>query len=121
MIKKNLSYADYAKKSFQNYLLRKLLIIHMKTVTIQESVIAINKGGGQFEIKVLPKEVQFSSVDAICAMDINKDGILDIVLGGNEYEFKPQFSRLDTNYGSVLLGIKMELIHGLLTLNQVSS
>jgi hypothetical protein len=30
-----------------------------KTVTIQESVIAINKGGG-FEIKVLPKEVQFS-------------------------------------------------------------
>jgi hypothetical protein len=39
-------------------------------------------------------------------MDINKDGILDIVLGGNEYEFKPQFSRLDTNYGSVLLGNK---------------
>jgi hypothetical protein len=27
-----------------------------KTVTIQESN-AINKGGGQFEIKVLPKEV----------------------------------------------------------------
>jgi hypothetical protein len=39
-------------------------------------------------------------------MDVNKDGILDIVLGGNEYEFKPQFSRLDTNYGSVLLGNK---------------
>jgi hypothetical protein len=33
-------------------------------------------------------------------------------LGGNQYEFKPQFSRLDTNYGSVLLEIKMELIHG---------
>jgi hypothetical protein len=60
-----------------------------KTVTIQESV-TINKGGGQFEIKVLPKEVQ-PPVDAICAMDINKDGILDIVLGGNEYEFKPSF------------------------------
>jgi hypothetical protein len=29
-----------------------------KKATIQESVIAINKGGGQFEIKVL--EVQFS-------------------------------------------------------------
>jgi hypothetical protein len=86
----------------------------MKTVTIQESVITINKGGGQFE--VLKK---FNSpLDAICAMDINKDGILEY--SGNEYEFKPQFSRLDTNYGSVT-EIKMELIHGLLTLNQVSS
>jgi hypothetical protein len=93
----------------------------MKTVTIQESVITINKGGGQFEIKVLPKEVQFSSVDAICAMDINKDGILDIVLGGNEYEFKPQFSRLDTNYGSVLLGNKNGTYSWTPTLNQVSS
>jgi hypothetical protein len=37
---------------------------------------------------------------------VNKDGILDIVLGGNQYEFKPQFSRLDTNYGSVLIGNK---------------
>jgi hypothetical protein len=45
-------------------------------------------------------------------MDINKDGILDIVLG-NEYEFKPQFSRLDTNYVVCYLEIKMELIHGL--------
>jgi hypothetical protein len=80
--------------------------------------IAINKGGGQFEIKVLP-EVQFS-LDAICTMDVNKDGILDIVLGGNQYEFKPQFSRLDTNLVVCYLEIKMELIHGL-TLNQVSS
>jgi hypothetical protein len=54
-------------------------------------------------------------------MDVNKDGILDIVLGGNEYEFKPQFSRLDTNFGSVLLGNKNGTIHGLLTLNRVSS
>jgi hypothetical protein len=105
--KKNLSYADYAKKSFQELFAKEVVDNTIKkTVTIQESVIAINKGGGQFEIKVLPKEVQFSSVDAICTMDINKDGILDIVLGGNQYEFKPQFSRLDTNYGSVLIGSK---------------
>jgi hypothetical protein len=39
-------------------------------------------------------------------LDINKDGILDIVLGGNQYEFKPQFGRLDASHGSVLLGNK---------------
>ena len=37
-------------------------------------------------------------------MDVNNDGILDLILGGNQYEFKPQFSRLDSNYASVLLG-----------------
>jgi sporulation protein YlmC with PRC-barrel domain len=105
--KKNLSYADYAKKSFQELFAKEVVDnTIVKTATIQESVIAINKGNGKFEIKVLPKEVQFSSVDAICTIDINKDGILDIVLGGNQYEFKPQFSRLDTNYGSVLIGNK---------------
>jgi hypothetical protein len=72
--KKNLSYADYAKKSFQE-LFAKLLIIMIKKTVMTESVIAINKGGGQFEIKVLPKEVQFSS-GCHFAMDINKDGIL---------------------------------------------
>ena len=83
-----------------------MIIQYKKRLHIQESVIAINKGNGKFEIKVLPKEVQFSCVNTICTMDVNKDGILDLIFGGNQYEFKPQFSRLDANYGSVLLGNK---------------
>jgi hypothetical protein len=43
-------------------------------------------------------------VNAICPLDINNDGYIDLVLGGNQYEFKPQFTRLDSNFGSVLLG-----------------
>jgi hypothetical protein len=105
--KKNLSYADYAKKSFQELFVANVTNNSIqRMVNIQESVVAINKGSGNFQIKALPKEVQFSSVNTICAIDINKDGILDLILGGNQYEFKPQFSRLDANYGSVLLGNK---------------
>jgi hypothetical protein len=105
--KKNLSYADYSKKTFQELFTPAIVTNSIqKTVAIQESVIAINKGNGKFEIQVLPKEVQFSSVNTICAMDVNNDGILDLILGGNQYEFKPQFSRLDANFGSVLLGNK---------------
>jgi hypothetical protein len=103
--KKNLSYADYSKKSFQELFAQDVVDNSIqKTVTIQESVIAINKGNGKFDVKVLPKEVQFSCVNTICVLDVNKDGILDLIFGGNQYEFKPQFSRLDANYGSVLLG-----------------
>ncbi|MFV8341767.1 VCBS repeat-containing protein [Flavobacterium sp. XS2P39] len=105
--KKNLSYADYSKKTFQELFAKEVVENSIqKTVNIQESVIAINKGNGKFEIKALPKEVQFSCVNAICALDVNKDGFLDLILGGNQYEFKPQFSRLDASYGGVLLGSK---------------
>ncbi len=103
--KKNLSYADFSKKSFQEIFDKEVIDNAIqRQVTFQESAIAINKSNGDFEIKKLPKEVQFSSVNAICVMDVNHDGILDLVLGGNQFEFKPQFSRLDANYGSVLLG-----------------
>lgn len=105
--KKNLSYADYANKSVQEIFAQDVVGNSLqKTAVIQESVVAINKGNGQFEIKILPKEVQFSSVNTTCVVDVNKDGILDIILGGNQYEFKPQFGRLDANHGSVLLGSK---------------
>jgi enediyne biosynthesis protein E4 len=105
--KKNLSYGDYAKKSVQEIFSADVITNSLqKNVVIQESVIAINKGNGQFAIKLMPKEVQLSSVNTSCVMDVNKDGVLDIVLGGNKFEFKPQFGRLDANHGSVLLGSK---------------
>lgn len=105
--KKNLSYADYSKKTFQELFAKEVVDNSIqRTVNIQESVIAINKGNGKFEVTALPKEVQFSCVNTISTLDVNNDGILDLILGGNQYEFKPQFSRLDANYGSVLLGNK---------------
>ena len=105
--KKNLSYADYAKKSIQELFSQEIINNSiLRKATTQESMVAINKGNGKFDVQVLPKEVQFSSVNSICVYDINKDGILDLILGGNEYDFKPQFGRLDSNYGSVLLGNK---------------
>ena len=68
--KKNLSYADYAKKSFQEIFAQDVVDNSIqKTATIQQSVIAINKGNGNFQIKALPKEVQFSCVNAICVTD----------------------------------------------------
>ncbi len=105
--KKNLSYADYSKKTFQDLFEKEVIDNSIqKTVSIQESVIALNKGNGKFGIQLLPKEVEFSSVNAICTLDVNHDGYLDILLGGNQYEFKPQYTRLDSNYGSLLLGSK---------------
>ena len=67
------------------------------------SVIAINEGNGQFNIQKLPQAVQFSSVNAISCIDINGDGYIDLILGGNEFGFLPQLGRLDASFGHVLL------------------
>jgi hypothetical protein len=47
--------------------------------------------------------IQLSSVNAIHCMDINNDGKIDIVSGGNQFDFLPQLERLDASMGDVLI------------------
>jgi hypothetical protein len=102
--KENLNYEIYAKKSFQE-LFKKELVAQatMKLYNYTSSVIAWGKGGGQFEVQRLPNEVQFSSLNAMVSTDVNGDGKTDLVMGGNQFGFLPQFGRLDANYGLVLI------------------
>ena len=51
----------------------------------------------------MPEEIQFSSVKSILFTDVNNDGIVDVILGGNEFNFQPQLGRLDASTGDVLL------------------
>ncbi|MBU2525631.1 MAG: VCBS repeat-containing protein [Bacteroidetes bacterium] len=103
--KQNIIYSAYAQKSigevFPKNILDKAI---QKTQNFSQSVVAMNLGNGQFEMIALPDAVQFANVSAIAIADLNKDGILDLITGGNLYENRPQFGRLDTNYGSVLIG-----------------
>lgn len=102
--KQNLKFSEYATKRITDLFEPKILENSiLKTVNTSQSVIAINDGEGNFTIRILPKEAQFSCICAITCSDINKDGRLDILLGGNNYEFKPQFSRLDALNGGVLI------------------
>jgi hypothetical protein len=42
-------------------------------------------------------------VNAIWCTDVNGDGRPDLITGGNEFGFLPQFGRLDASFGDVLL------------------
>lgn len=103
--KQNLKASEYAAKTinelFSNEIIENSIV---KLSSISESVIAVNDGGGKFTIIELPYRVQLSCVCGITCTDVNNDGNLDLILGGNNFEFKPQYSRLDANYGSILLG-----------------
>jgi hypothetical protein len=76
----------------------------VKEVTTFSSYVAYNNGKGNFTIKELPYEAQLSCICDIQCEDINKDGNQDLIMGGNNFSFKPQFSRLDANEGLVFFG-----------------
>jgi len=102
--KQNLKHSEYAKKSMQELfpaeVLNKCLV---KQFNYASSIIALNKGDGQFVIQKLPPMVQTSCINAIHQMDINNDGYTDLILGGNKFGLPPQFGRLDASYGDILI------------------
>ncbi|MFD2586432.1 VCBS repeat-containing protein [Croceitalea marina] len=103
--KENLKFSDYAQKSIDQLFPKDVLNnAIVKTANTMASVIAINDGNGDFNIQELPQQVQYSCVCAINCTDINKDGYMDIILGGNNHDLKPQYSRQDSSYGDIVLG-----------------
>lgn len=73
------------------------------SVNYLQTCILINDSKGNFSLKQLPIEAQFSPVYAIYADDFNHDGLKDILIGGNQYRTKPETGRYDASYGLVML------------------
>jgi len=69
------------------------------------SIILLNENG-QLKIKKLPAEAQFSVINGIVVQDLNKDGIKDILIGGNKFEVEVETTRADASIGLLMLGTK---------------
>lgn len=82
--------------------LQEALQLHLNE---SRSLILWNEGG-QLRPAPLPRQAQYSTVNAILARDLNRDGIQDLLLGGNDYKYKPQFGRQDATLGWVCFGEK---------------
>jgi enediyne biosynthesis protein E4 len=103
--KQNLKASDYAKRTIQQiFKAEEIANAMVKTANVSASVIAVNEGNGKFSVVALPDRVQWSCVCGIACTDVNGDGNTDLIMGGNDYNLKPQFSRQDASYGHVLLG-----------------
>ena len=105
--KQNLKHEEYAEKSIQELFPEDVIrSATVKQFTYSSSCVAINEGNNKFTIQKFPQMVQLSCVNAICVTDIDNNGIVDLVLGGNKFNFLPQFGRQDASYGHVLMGEK---------------
>ena len=78
----------------------------VKKVYNLSSVSLYNKRGKGFEIKELPFMAQLSPTFSIISDDINNDGVMDLILGGNLSRVKPEFGPNSSSYSTLLLGTK---------------
>ena len=102
--KQNLKFNEYANKSIQDLFSKEVLDkAQVFEITNYRSIVAYNKGNGDFTIEDLPGASQFSCICSITSNDLDGDGKPDLILAGNNYSLRPQFGRMDANFGTVLM------------------
>jgi len=102
--KANLKNEAYSKKSVQELFPESVISKSViKKFNYSSSCVAINNGNGNFTVQKLPPMSQLSCINVIHCMDVNGDGHVDLVTGGNQFGFLPQFERLDASLGDVLV------------------
>ncbi|MEM7367266.1 MAG: VCBS repeat-containing protein [Bacteroidota bacterium] len=69
---------------------------------ILSSVFVEQKQDGSFELTPLPDEAQVSPVFASKILDLDGDGRMEVILGGNLYGTRIQLGRSDANHGVIL-------------------
>jgi len=101
---KNITFTDYATKSidelFPKSILEKSLV---KKINTFQSIVLLNNHN-HFTVKPLPARAQISTINNILVLDINKDGNLDLITTGNNFNYKTQYTRQDASYGDVYFG-----------------
>ena len=90
---------------FDPQLLEKAFIYEVDRL---ESTIFMNEKE-RFSPMRLPQETQYTSIYSMREDDVDQDGVMDVVLGGNQYKIKPQFGRQDASRGGVIYG---EIVEG---------
>ncbi|CAH1000332.1 hypothetical protein LEM8419_01485 [Neolewinella maritima] len=74
-----------------------------RTTELRSSLF-LRQADATFRSAPLPPEVQYAPVHAIASADVNRDGLIDLVLAGNESGTKLRSGPSQSNAGTLLLG-----------------
>ena len=100
-----LSYESYAKAPFDSIFPPAMLAdAVVRTAETFATTLVRNDGQGHFTLVPLPTEAQLAPVYGILPTDVDGDGKLDLLLGGNFDGFKPEIGRAASSEGLVLRG-----------------
>ena len=103
--KRFLSYHKFAEATFDDIFSRgQVKEADQFTVHTFRSSYVENLGGLKFRLQELPLASQISTVHAITTDDFDRDGNIDVLVGGNFYPVNIQMGRNDASYGLILKG-----------------
>ncbi|GAA4414282.1 VCBS repeat-containing protein [Nibrella viscosa] len=98
-----LKYEDFGKATWEQVLTpeetKNALI---RKATFLQSCYLENLGNGQFRMSPLPTEAQLAPIFGMLPCDIDADGLLDMLLVGNDYGMELVQGQADAAYGLVL-------------------
>lgn len=103
--KELLYYKDYGKKSMEE-LFPQSVLLNSKVfqVKLLSSILLLSDTKGYKKVE-LPLEAQYSPIYSFLVLDFDKDGVQDLIAGGNQYQVKPQFGRYDASNGWLFKGV----------------
>jgi hypothetical protein len=78
--------------------------VHLQADTFA-SVYLHNEGGGRFKMSALPNLAQIAPIKSMVVHDVDGDGHLDLIIGGNLYDAEPNTTRADAGNGLWLKGL----------------
>jgi hypothetical protein len=104
--KKFKSYTEFSYKTVSEILDKRVLNDKNRLwINTTPSFVVWNEGKS-FTLQQLPAVVQYSPIKKIFGDDLNKDGVMDIILTGNDYSYDVSTGNFDSNKGVILLGRK---------------
>ncbi|MEB2776268.1 VCBS repeat-containing protein [Algoriphagus sp. D3-2-R+10] len=97
-------YASYSKATMADlFTVQELADAQILEANTLESVVLENTGSG-FQVKSLPRLAQSFPIFSILPIDLNQDGNLDLILGGNQSYTRIRIGLMDAGLGLVLIG-----------------
>jgi len=106
--KKYIKHADYQDQTLTDLFSADVLAksIHHQVYELSSGVFLSKEKTDQvvFDFSALPMQVQLSPIYTLAVEDLNSDGNLDIVFGGNQSKVKPEMGAFHSGMWGVLLG-----------------
>jgi len=102
LLKKYLKHENYKDQTVEDIFSQDDLQNTIKYDVYQTRSLILWNDKGKFSLKELPLQTQLSPVYGIFAGDLDNDGNVDLILGGNQFNAKPQTGIYGAGTGTVL-------------------